>query len=192
MNFSRMCNDIITLIKPDGTIIENIKALVQPKIIFISDEKLPLEENDKIYRKLPNGLIETYIVLDRGYYSTFHSMKGHYQAKVRKEGSINNEKYQSIINVYNANGKNSKINVNSIDNSVNYNDSTSLFVEIKEVLEKITDVEVKEESLKIMQELKSSQHTHSYLCKYQKFISVLSNHITLIAPFIPALTELIK
>ena len=184
--------DTISLVKPDGTVIEGIKANVQPKIIFIHDEKLPLEEGDKIYRRLPNGLVETYVVLDRGYYSSFGSISGHYQAKVRKDVSINEDKYQSIINVYNANGPNSRININSTDNSSNFNnDSNLLFDEIKKVLESITDIEVQKRSLLLLEELRNTQNTTGFLNIYKNFVSVLADHISVISPFIPALTQLI-
>jgi hypothetical protein len=190
MSLPGLARDIITLVKPDGTVIENIQANVQSKIIFIGDAKLPLEENDKIYRKLPNGLVETYIVLDRGYFSGFG---GHYQAKVRKEGSIKEDKYQSIITVYTASGPNSRININSSDNSTNYiNNLDSLFNDLKIVLESLPDKEIQEKSLQILEELKKSKDTPSYLIKYQEFVSLLANHMTVIAPFIPALTQLIK
>lgn len=180
--------DIISLLKPDGTVIENIKADVQPNIIFIKDGKLPLEENDKLYRQLPNGLVEIYLVLDRGYYSGFG---GHYQAKVKKEGSINEEKYKSIVNIYNANGANSKINVNSTDNSKNYyNDSELLFKELRLVLEQIANNETREKSLSVLNELEKSKHTPSFISHYKNFISLLADQITVITPFIPALTQL--
>lgn len=193
MPFSTMANDTISLVKPDGTVIENIKASVQPQIIFIFDDTLPIEENDKIYRKLPNSLVETYLVLDRGFHSKFHGIPGHYQIKVRKEGSIKEEKYSSMINIYNANGLNSRININSTDNSITYiNDTELLFNELKKNLENITENEIKQKALQILGDLKNTKNTSEFLSEYQSFISLLANHMTIIAPFIPALTELIK
>jgi len=192
MSLSSLSKDIITIVKPSGEVFDDIRANVQPSVIFIHDEILPLEENDKIYRKLPSGLFETYIVIDRGYFSEFGGISGHYQAKVRKEGSINKEKYNSIINVYNANGPNSRININSTDNSKNYsNDTDLLFEDLKLAIAGIIDEGIKEKSSQILEELNKSKHTSSYLTNYQNFISLLANHMTVIAPFIPALTQLI-
>lgn len=192
MSLSGLPKDIITIVKPSGEVFDDIRANVQPRVIFIHDEKLPLEENDKIYRKLPSGLVETYIVIDRGYFSWIGGIRGHYQAKVRKEGSINEEKYNSIINVYNASGPNSRININSTDNSKNYsNDTDLLFEDLKLALAGIVEEEIKEKSFQILEKLNSSKRTSSYLTNYQDFISILANHMTVIAPFIPALTQLI-
>lgn len=192
MSLSRFSKDIITIVKPNGKVFKDIKADVQSSMIFIHDEKLPLEENDKIYRKLPSGLHETYIVIDRGYYSGIGGTRGHYQAKVIKESSINEEKYNSIITVYNANGINSRININSTDNSKNYsNDTDLLFEDLKLVLAEIVEKEIREKSFQILEKLNKLKRTSSYLTNYKSFISLLANHMTVIAPFIPALTQLI-
>lgn len=192
MSFSSMANDKITIVKPSGEFLKNIKANVQPKTIFIFNEKIPLEEDDKIYRTLPNGLVETYIVLDRGFYPAFHGIQGHYQAKVRKEGSIKEAEYKSITNVYNVSGNNSRVNINSTDNSLNYvNDSSMLFEDLKKALLTIEDDKAKIESIELLKEMEDTKNTPSFLSKYQSFIGILADHMTLIAPFIPALTQLI-
>ena len=46
--------DTVTLIKSNGQRFENIKASVQSTKIFIADNTLPIEEGDKIERKLPS------------------------------------------------------------------------------------------------------------------------------------------
>ena len=107
--------ELITLIKPDGTVIENIKADVQPTTIFIFDVMIPLEEGDKLYRKLPNGLIEAFIVQDRCYYSSWGPFPERYEAKVKKEAIVDEEKYQSIKNEYHLNG-NARMYIQSVDN----------------------------------------------------------------------------
>lgn len=192
MSLPSLSKDIITIVKTNGEIFDDIKANVQTKMIFIHDEKLPLEENDTIYRKLPSGLVEKYIVIDRGYFSGIGSIRGHYEAKVRKEGSINEEKYKSITNIYNVNGPSSKININSTDNSKNYfNDNDSLFEDLKHVLAGIVEENIKEKSFQILEKLNNSKNTPSYLTNYQNFISLLADHMTVIAPFIPALSKLL-
>lgn len=90
--FDDLMRDIISIVKSDGRIFENVKANVQPKLITIHDETLPLEEDDRIYRSLPNGLIEEYLVLDRGFHQKFYDIPGGYQAKVQRITSSAKEK----------------------------------------------------------------------------------------------------
>ncbi|OOR59994.1 hypothetical protein BGP34_04095 [Bacillus mycoides] len=56
----------VSLLKQNGQCIDDIEAHIQSKVIFIEDISIPIEEGDKILRVLPNGLSETYLVLDRG------------------------------------------------------------------------------------------------------------------------------
>jgi hypothetical protein len=188
-----LLNDKVCLIKPDGRRFENIEANVQPNMIFIDNAKLPIEEGDKITRKLPNNLIETYIVLDRGYYEGIHGIPSHYQIKVRKESAINSQKPSSII--YQIDAKDSKVNINSSDSSVNIVNITSMnmFSELKKTIETyITDSTIKTQLIDSVCNMEKNQGTNNFLKHYQEFISIAANHMTLLAPFLPALTQLLK
>lgn len=190
MSLISMCKDKVTLIKQDGSVYENIKANVQPNIIFIFDDKLPLEEKDKIFRILPNGLVEKYEVIDRGYYSAFQGIKAHYQVKVRKDGSIKEEQYKSITNIYNVTGDQSKININSIDNSVNkISTNKELFEKLITSLDGIKDENTKIKAINLAKEMEKSIDTPSFKVKFQSFISIVANYMTIVSPFIPALCE---
>ena len=192
MSLLNMANDIISVVKPDGKTIDNIKANVQPTKIFIFDEMLPLEEGDHIYRKLPSGLIESYLVIDRGFYSGHGMMEPHFQAKVKKEGSINQDRYNSITNIFNLSGENSKLNIGTIGNSYNYPDSDALFQKINERLMEIKNEETQNTAFKILQNMKQSQKTSAYVDFYKEFIALLADHIGIISAYIPALTQLIN
>jgi hypothetical protein len=106
----------LSLMKQAGTRINDINAHVQPTMIFIDDATLPIEEGDRFLRRLPNGLEESYLVLDRGYWDG-PGMRPHYQVKVRKETSISVERQAATI--YNVRGANPRVSVNSWDASVN-------------------------------------------------------------------------
>ena len=66
--FSEFFNAKVTLKKQNGEEYTDIPASVQSKKIFIDDVSIPIEEGDHLVRKLPNGLEEYYLVLDRGYF----------------------------------------------------------------------------------------------------------------------------
>ena len=53
--------DRVTLVKKDGSEIPDIRADVQPSMIFIDDESLPIEEGDHFARTLPNSRPESYL-----------------------------------------------------------------------------------------------------------------------------------
>lgn len=191
--FEQMCNSIVTIIKPDGRKFENIRANVQPTKIFIHDASLPIEEGDSISRNLPNGLNERYLVLDRGFHDTFHSIQAHYQIKVRKESAIST--HQSSPIVCNLQGNNSRININSNDSSINITQvaNEDLFKQIHNIIEKeIAEKETRSLYLQQLAELKQSVGSAPFLEKYQQFIATTANHMSILYPFIPALTKLLN
>jgi hypothetical protein len=120
--FRDMMNDVVTLIKSNGTIINDIIANVQSDMIFIDDAKLPIEEGDKLIRELSNGLSETYLVIDRGFYEAWAGLDASYQVKVIKETT--REPERPISNQYNIGtvyGSNIGTQGNaSINNSFNF------------------------------------------------------------------------
>ncbi len=60
-------------------------ANVQPTKIMTDQANLPVEEGDFIERALPNGMLETYLVTDCGFYAPFHGVPSHFRMNVRKE-----------------------------------------------------------------------------------------------------------
>jgi len=185
-----MMTDEVKLVKKNGEVYENIKANVQTEKIFITDETIPIEEGDKLQRKLPSGMLENYIVLDRGFYNVdMAGMKPHYQCKVKKESSISAEKKLNQQKIYNVTGENSRVNINSTDNSMNVIDKSSdeLFEEIRNIVNE--NIKNNEKIIKTINEMESNKNKESFMNSYQKFISSMSNHMSLIAPFIPALSQ---
>lgn len=187
--FEDMLRDIVILVKQDGSIFKDIRASVQSNLILIMDGSLPIEENDKLYRKLPNGLSEEYLVNDRGYQSGFEDIKSYYKVKVQKYGKVNAEKMSAIINVYNASGNNSKININSIDNSSNMINEKDIFENLIFALQEIAEDNIKSKAIKIAKEMKENQSTNKYTESYKNLIATLANHISVLSPFLPILTK---
>lgn len=82
--FSSFPSEKVVLKKTNGEIIHSIKAVVTDNLFAIDDVNIRIEEGDFFERMLPNGEIEHYIVLDRGFKRGFGAIRDHYQTKVRK------------------------------------------------------------------------------------------------------------
>jgi hypothetical protein len=88
MHMKKLLKDRVALIKDDGRRFVEISASVQPDLIITSDPKLPIEEGDYFERTLPSGLVETFIVLERGYQEGLDSIPSHYLSKVEKKNKL--------------------------------------------------------------------------------------------------------
>ena len=113
--------DRISLVKSSGVVAqENVPALVTSSTIFIADPTFPVEVNDHILRTIPGGVVENYVVIDPIFYpESLGGTNSHFQIKVRKHGSPASK--QSVVHdiTNNFHGANSRVNINSIDNSIN-------------------------------------------------------------------------
>ena len=95
MPSDRMLRDVVTLVKPDGTKYEGLKASVQSKMIFSSDPSIPIEEGDIFERKRGGtGLTDRYRVLDAGFYERMGGISAHYQTKVEKLNQMDSRTQQ--------------------------------------------------------------------------------------------------
>ena len=83
-NFDALLNSILSLRKPDGTVIDGIKAYVSEKGILITDSSLRIEVGDKLRRTLPSGLEEDFIVDHPGYREATLGLPSHFQVKCHR------------------------------------------------------------------------------------------------------------
>jgi hypothetical protein len=113
-----LMRDKVSLVKKDGTLCRtDIPATVSTGEITTFAEDLPIEVGDHFLRELPNGLLDDYIVIDPGYQSGITgAIRPHYQVKVRRSDAPSAPPQTIIANFH---GANSRMNVNSTDNSVN-------------------------------------------------------------------------
>lgn len=179
----------LKLIKSDGTIINDIEALVESKKIFVDDASVIIEEGDIFERTLSNGAIENYEVLDRGFHKGMHTIPDHYQVSVRKTTA---KTYYNRV-TYNITNKSGKINIDSVDNSVNINitlsdEEEALFRTIKEIATSLEDSEL---ICKSVDEMHNNVGKEGFAAKYNNFIQSIANHMTIFSPFIPMLSNLL-
>lgn len=100
----------------------------------------------------------------------------------------------SITTIYNVQGDNARWNTNSSDNSVNVitKSSEEFFADLRGRIE--SGVPEGDERRKILDSLSALQASHerpSFAQRYTDFMAAAANHIKVIAPFIPALTEML-
>lgn len=129
-------DNIIIIKKSTGEQFKDIKASVQNgKKAFYSTDAF-VEPGDILIRKRGEHS-EEYIILEPNFYEEFHGIKAHYQSDIiRKDKQFSNQKTQHTTNhiQYNLTG-NSRINNNSIDNSLNATNDSSIESVIKAIEE---------------------------------------------------------
>ena len=193
MVLDKFLTEKISLLKSNGELYENIPAGVQTECILVADVSKPIEYGDQIVRLLPSGVKETFVVTDPGYQAGIGPIEAHYQVKYDRSERI--QKTESTPQVtYNVSGPNSRVNVNSIDQSTNIDASvvTSTLDQIREALQKeIEDSGERQLLVNKLDELARTHGTDRFAVSYKEFMAMAANHMTVLAPFIPALAALL-
>jgi len=117
------------------------------------------------------------------------------EIECRKDLQNTSAKNSSVIgNTFNLSGSHSRVNVQSHDQSasVTIQNTENVFAEIRQTLERgIGSEQVLTQMLGKLADLEEAKGTDRFMQKYQAFIASAANHVTLIAPFIPALTQML-
>ena len=138
MPFSSFNVDDVNVIKNNGETIGNIKAIVQSKVIFIDRSDILIEPDDLIQRKMSNGGIETYQVIDPVFYEKFHGIAAHYQIKHRKLGlpeakkAVQNITYNNTVTIHGDNKGNAQV---GNGNTINTSEFNQKFIQLIQEIE---------------------------------------------------------
>lgn len=153
MSFDDFMTDNITVRKQSGDVVEGLKASVQRDKIFLDRSDVLIEPRDLIERKMSNGAVETFEVIDPGFHEAFHGIDAHYQMSVRKLGLP--EAKQRVERItYNITGHNARINNHSVDqstNTVNIGTDFPQYIDgLRQVIQSMTDAQQKQDALEIV------------------------------------------
>ncbi|ABM02106.1 hypothetical protein Ping_0239 [Psychromonas ingrahamii 37] len=133
MSFSSMMNDQLVLKKQNSEIVEGIKAAVTPNFIVTERHDVQIESGDLLVRKLPNGLEDTFKIIDPGFYQGMGRISSGYKVTYKKLGIPEAEAEVKNI-TYNFHGDNARVNNDSVDNSTNNVNSATEITEHIELL----------------------------------------------------------
>jgi hypothetical protein len=94
---------------------------------------------------------------------------------------------------YNLNGDSPRVNINSTDYSINITNAKAIFRQLGEAIQSgISEEQLRAALLTKTQEMESAvKERPRFLKLYSDFIALAANHMTVVSPFIPALTHFI-
>ncbi|MGO9263440.1 MAG: hypothetical protein ACLQBA_00905 [Candidatus Binataceae bacterium] len=109
-----------------------------------------------------------------------------------KEAEQKQASEQASGHTFNVTGANSRVNFNSTDQSTNTVITSTLFNEIHKALDDgVQDVAERANLKMLLTSLEAASDQKSFVTKYQRFITAAADHVTILTPFLPALTALL-
>jgi hypothetical protein len=181
--------DDIEVISPEGQVRCVVKGYYSGSQFVIDDMKADVRAGDEIRRKLPNGKDDVFLVEDPKFFRDGH-FGSHYQVKVSRRGSFDHHTGGNFnIRV---SGNNSRVNVGSTDNSTNVVTNNKLFSDVRHTIASGVSDEASRIALNgALAELEHAQSKDTFAKAYQNFIALAADHIAVLTPFLPAITQLL-
>lgn len=142
---------------------------------------------------MQSGLVEEFIVEDPGYQAGIPPhINPHYQAKIRRSDTPSTPA-QTIIN--NVSGPNARVNINTEDNSNNLAMTSQTHTVFKELRKAADEADLQSETLEeikaAIRKMEDAQGSAGFVEEYQVFMAAAANHMTIFAPFLPALASML-
>lgn len=177
------------IVAPDGSIRSRPRAqFAGSSLIVIQGRDIVVMPGDEIRRTLPNGTEEAFNVIDPVFYDEHFGP--HFQIKVSRK-VVFQPHSGGNYNVH-VTGANARVNIASQDQSTNIASAGDLFGDIVGALKsEIRDEKKLADLLLAVEAMKSQKGETGFVQAYQKFIGLAADHIGVITPFLPALTNLI-
>lgn len=180
----------------DGQCHSNVKAQVGRDKILLLEGTLPITEGDELRRELPNGIIEEFTIEHVEFKAADMDFPAMMTAHVHKRGSVlHDRQHKAQQTSFNVTGANARVNVSSIDNSANIVtvNSEAVFSQLAEAIkQQVNDVTLRSELALAVQEMERTRGTHDFTVKFQTFMALAANCMTVVMTFVPALTAMLK
>jgi hypothetical protein len=99
-----------------------------------------------------------------------------------------------VHNFYHLHGNNSRVNIDTTDQSVNVVNVTNeeLFVHLRQLLSEKTSKRDQDRVLEKLDALEAAQNSPTFAQCYTEFIASAADYVTLLTPFMPALAEMVR
>lgn len=179
----------IDVVSPEGEVRCRIKAKYAGSIFLVTDTSADIRVGDEIRRLLPNGKEEAFVVDDPKFYDA-SSFGPHYQVAVSRPRTFDRKTGENYS--IHVSGHNSRVNIDSNDYSNNTVSSGSLFDEVREAVSQgVGDANARDELIAAVRALEASKDKASFGKSYQAFIASSANHMSIVAPFLPALATML-
>ena len=181
--------DDIDVVSPEGQVRCRVKGYYSGSQFVIDDMKADIRPGDEIRRVLPNGNEEAFFVEDPKYYDG-HFGK-HYQVEISRRGVF--PAHTGGNYHINVSGVNARVNIGSQDASVNIINNGELFENIRTALSQAVEKGAQLDILNAtISEMEGAKTHPKFLAAYQKFIASAADHMTVLAPFLPALAGMLS
>ena len=189
-----LSDDIVRVIDQDGTTRGQIGAVVDKNTIITDDASLLIKDGDKIERDLPHGRKETLLATHVQFHRGSRGIPAFYEITTETPNSLSNQPSEPGVSVYVTDSPYTRVNLNSVDSSNNVVGirANEVFQRTRHLLE--TGVEDNRERSVLLQsvnEMEEAHQTQDFVAKYKDFMGLAANHITVLAPIVPALASLL-
>ncbi len=194
-HFDSLMNDRVRVVKKDGRESPVVKAALNGKgSATLFEMPFPIDDGDILERYTSAGWVQRYVIIEAHFHEAMYDIPSSWELTLEKEGRDASRGSLAPAIIYNLTGPNARVNIGSLDSSTNVVNVTeqTLFSQMHDAIESgIADERRRADLQELVRELEAEKGKPSFLQTYLVFVSAIADHASLIAPFLPALSQLL-
>lgn len=176
--------------RPDGSRSASLPAAVDQEKIYTQNADVPIEVQDKIERDLPGGRVELLMIDDVHCWSGIGSIESFYEITYSRDNRRQREANPTGLSISVSGSPQAHVNVHSTDSSTTIVElpADEMFSRLREQIE--TNLRDSPEFDKLIDQVDRMERTlgtKEFGSAYKDFMATVADHVTVIAPLLPAL-----
>lgn len=189
--FKALVGDRVTIRKSNGQTFRDVPAAVQPNLILVERTEIPIEPGDTVDRRTHAGVDESFVVDDPGFQAALSAMPAHYRLRVHRADA---PPASAGTTIYQVHGPDARFNINSVDSSTNVvtQAPAEMFTTLRYAIASGIRSDSEREALVTrLEAMETESGKPGFATAYANFMAVAANHMEILGPFVPALTQLL-
>ena len=176
-----------------GSSRHEFKGIMSKGKITTFETSLKYEHGATIEHPIPAGGSATFTLSEISHQPQFGSIPEHMRLEVRPKSEV--PPTSPVTNIYNLQGQFTGVNVGSHDASISISNviPTEMFDKLQAALDdSVSDPAVKHALVECLSMMRSANSREQYVSAFQKFMTASATVMTIVGPFLPALSQLIS
>lgn len=187
--FSDFPHSKIEIISPGGEVRATTEGIFANNQVIVFDERIVVFVGDEVRRRLPNGTDEAFEVIDPVFQNGLGGIPSHFKLKIQRKGTFPHRQGGNFT--INVSGPNSRVNIASTDNSKNVVGNDAVFGDLLRAVDENVHGADRDAIFAAIQSMQDNRGSDGFKRSYQDFITSAAAHMGIIAPFLPAISQML-
>ena len=192
MNLEKFLNEDVSIVGAAGTPRVRVRALIQGDEVLTTDVEKVVMPGFTVERALPSGQLEVFDILEVQFVQRLASVPAHYRIHISSRTSRRTSGSPSTVtNISAANVSVGSITGPGVVHST-APDLDAILRRLRSAIEaQVSEASARHELITAVERMRNATEPGGLRAAYRAFVACAADHMTVVAPFVPALGQIV-